>query len=80
MTQILILPLQTSGILRPFEKEVVLDPFTGSGTTYIAALKTKRYYVGYDNLKEYVHLAKRRIKLFLQEQLTLFNDSKTYSK
>ena len=63
--------------LYTFKKEVVLDPFVGSGTTCIAALKTKRYYVGYDNAKEYVDLAKRRIKHFLQEQLTLFNDSKT---
>jgi site-specific DNA-methyltransferase (adenine-specific) len=65
--------------LYTFKKEVVLDPFVGSGTTCIAALKTKRYYVGYDNVEEYVELAKRRIKLFRQEQLTLFNDSKTYT-
>lgn len=66
--------------LYTFKKEVVLDPFVGSGTTCIAALKTKRYYVGYDNTEEYVKLAKRRIKLFLQEQLTLFNDSKTHAR
>lgn len=66
--------------LYTFENEVILDPFVGSGTTCIAALKTKRYYVGYDNLKEYVELAKRRINLFLQEQLTLFNDSKASVK
>ena len=66
--------------LYTFEKEVILDPFVGSGTACIAALKTKRHYVGYDNLEEYVELARRRIKLFLQEQLTLFNDSKDYSK
>ena len=66
--------------LYTFEKEVILDPFVGSGTTCIAALKTNRCYVGYDNLKEYVELAKGRIKLFLQEQLTLFNDSKAYSR
>jgi len=29
-----------------FKKEVVLDPFVGSGTTCIAALKTKRYHDG----------------------------------
>lgn len=57
-----------------------MTPLIGSGTTCIAALKTNRYYVDYDNLKEYVQLAKRRIKLFLQEQLTLFNDSKAYSR
>ena len=66
--------------LYTFKNDVVLDPFVGSGTTCIAALKTKRYYVGYDNAKEYVDLAQRRIKLFLQEQLTLFNHSETDSK
>lgn len=58
--------------LYTFENEVVLDPFVGSGTACIAALKTKRYYVGYDISKEYVELAERRIRLFLQQQATLF--------
>ncbi|MDO9028305.1 MAG: site-specific DNA-methyltransferase [Candidatus Roizmanbacteria bacterium] len=38
--------------LYTFEDEVVLDPFVGSGTTCIAALKTKRRFVGYDNEKK----------------------------
>ncbi len=65
--------------LYTFKNEVVLDPFVGSGTTCIAALKTKRHYVGYDNAEEYVKLAKRRIKLFLQEQLTLFDHLRTHA-
>jgi DNA modification methylase len=41
--------------------EVVLDPFIGSGQTAIAAIKTRRHYVGYDINEEYVKLAEKRI-------------------
>jgi DNA modification methylase len=50
--------------LYTFEGEVVLDPFIGSGQTAIAAIKTRRHYVGYDINEEYVRLAERRIKEF----------------
>jgi len=51
--------------LYTYEGEVVLDPFMGSGQTAIAAIKTGRYYVGYDIEEKYVKLAKKRIKEFL---------------
>jgi modification methylase len=51
--------------LYTFEGEIVLDPFVGSGTTCIAALKTKRNYVAYDIDKKYCDLAEKRIKGFL---------------
>jgi len=41
---------------------VVLDPFMGSGQTAIAAVKTGRYYVGYEINEEYVRLAESRIR------------------
>lgn len=44
-----------------YKGDVVLDPFIGSGTTAVAALKNGRHYVGYDLSKEYVHLAEERI-------------------
>lgn len=47
--------------LYTFEGDVVLDPFIGSGTTALAALKTNRNYVGYDNNKDYVDLANKKI-------------------
>lgn len=40
---------------------LVLDPFIGSGTTAIAALKTQRQYVGFEKEAEYVEIARRRI-------------------
>jgi len=54
--------------LYTFEKEVVLDPFIGSGTTAIAALQTNRRYVGYEINKEYVELAEKRLEDFLNAQ------------
>ncbi|HAW60345.1 MAG TPA: SAM-dependent methyltransferase [Actinobacteria bacterium] len=61
--------------LYTFENEVVLDPFVGSGTACIAALKTKRHYVGYDVSEKYVDLAKKRITQLLQQQNMLFDIS-----
>lgn len=48
--------------LYTFTGEVVLDPFMGSGQTALAALETKRVFVGYETSKGYVSLAKKRIK------------------
>jgi len=66
--------------LYTFEDEIVLDPFVGSGTTCIAALKTKRKYVAYDIDKKYCDLAEKRIKEFLQEQTTLFSEKNSLPK
>lgn len=48
--------------LYTFENDVVLDPFIGSGTTALAAIKTNRRFIGYDIDPEYVKLANERIK------------------
>ncbi len=48
--------------LYTFRGDVVLDPFCGSGTTCIAALKAGRHYVGYDTEKRYCELAEKRIR------------------
>ena len=44
------------------EDALVLDPFNGSGTTGVAALKTGRRYVGIDVDPEYLALSDRRLK------------------
>jgi len=44
------------------EGDMVLDPFAGSGTTGIAALKHGRKFVGVDLNKEYIQIAKDRIR------------------
>ena len=43
------------------EGDVVLDPFIGSGTTAIAAIKEKRHYIGMELNKEYFDIAQNRI-------------------
>jgi site-specific DNA-methyltransferase (adenine-specific) len=60
--------------LYTFEGEAILDPFVGSGTTCIAALKTKRRYIGYDIDESYVSLAQNRVRIFLDSNLSLFED------
>lgn len=42
--------------------ELVIDPFNGSGTTGVAALRAGRRYVGIDTDLEYIDLTRRRIK------------------
>lgn len=44
------------------ENGVVLDPFVGSGSTAVQAIKLNRHYIGFDISEEYVNLAKERIK------------------
>jgi len=56
--------------LYTFEDEIVLDPFIGSGQTAIAALKSDRHFVGYDINKDYVRLAERRIKEYMDDKAT----------
>lgn len=47
--------------LYTFEDEIVLDPFCGSGSACLAALKDNRSYVGYEIDKRYVKLSQDRI-------------------
>ena len=59
--------------LYTFKNDVILDPFAGSGSTCLAAVKDKRNYVGYDINSEYVNLAERRI--FKQtQQIQMFKE------
>lgn len=51
--------------LYTFQGDVILDPFIGSGTTAIAALKADRKYIGYENDPAYVKLAQERISPYL---------------
>lgn len=47
--------------LYTYRGDLVLDPFLGSGTTAVAAIRTGRHYVGYDLDESYVQLAERRV-------------------
>lgn len=59
--------------LYSFIDDIILDPFMGSGTTAIAALKSGRKYVGYDICQEYIELAEKRIEPFKVQTKLEFN-------
>ncbi|SVA56640.1 uncharacterized protein METZ01_LOCUS109494 [marine metagenome] len=42
--------------------DIILDPFLGSGTTAVVAKKLQRNFIGIEQDKEYVSLAKKRLK------------------
>ncbi len=48
--------------LYTYQGDLVLDPFMGSGTTAIAALRCDRHFVGYDTDADYVARATERIE------------------
>lgn len=53
--------------LYSFKNDIILDPFMGSGTTAISAIKSNRYFVGYEINKDYISLAKKRIDAVLKQ-------------
>ena len=81
------IPIATSGVehsarypeelsdncVKNFTKEgdLVLDPFIGSGTTGISALKLKRNFIGFEINKKYCDIAEKRINE-AQSQSKLF--------
>jgi len=52
------------------ENDIVLDPFTGSSTTGVAAYRLGRNFIGIDNNKEYLDLSIKRLNF---EQRTKHN-------
>lgn len=60
-----------SHLIRLFTQEgqIVLDPFTGSGSHGLAAIKNNRSFIGFEIESKYYEIAKRR----LEENQDLFN-------
>jgi modification methylase len=54
--------------------DVVLDPFMGSGTTAIAALRHERDYIGIDISPDYCEMAEERIKEEKQQLKIKFSE------
>lgn len=48
--------------------DLVLDPFTGSGTTSLAALLLGRRSLGFDISEDYIKIARKRLKLISKQQ------------
>lgn len=59
--------------LYSFKGDIILDPFMGSGTTAVSALKSDRKFVGYDTIKEYIELAQKRVDPILKQTKIDFN-------
>lgn len=53
--------------LYSFRGDIILDPFMGSGTTAVSAIKSERNFVGYDISQEYINLSEKRILPFLKQ-------------
>ena len=51
------------------EGDTVLDPFMGSGTTAVAAIRTGRNYIGFEISEEYCRIAQQRIDNAVDELL-----------
>lgn len=49
------------------EGDTILDPFMGSGTTAIAAIRTGRKYIGIEKEQKYVDLANKKIEGHLRQ-------------
>jgi DNA modification methylase len=60
-------------VIKPFieywtnERETILDPFAGSGTTGVACLQTGRNFILIEKELEYIEIIKARLKPFLEQ-------------
>ena len=50
--------------------EIILDPFMGSGSTAIAAINTKRNYIGIEKDLKYFEIANKRIEDYKKQTIT----------
>lgn len=56
--------------LYTYRGDVVLDPFMGSGTTAVAAVRSGRHYLGYDTDEGYARAARERVAAETEAALT----------
>ncbi len=56
------------------KNETILDPFNGSGTVGVAAIKLNRQYIGIEKETKYCNISKKRLeKEIFKQQLDIFN-------
>lgn len=51
-----------------FKPGVVLDPFVGSGTSAVVALKQKKNFIGIELNQDFIDIANKRVKPFLEQK------------
>lgn len=61
-------------IISSTNAKLVLDPFMGSGTTAIAAMKLKRKFVGIDVSPQYCKMAEDRIETFIKNPVFAYTN------
>src|SRR3990172_102658 len=66
--------------LYSFKDDIILDPFMGSATTAVAALKSERKFVGYEIDKEYIKLSEQRLHSLLAQTKFVFEPTSIYKK
>ena len=52
--------------------DLIFDPFMGSGTTAVSAVKSDRKFVGYDINQEYISLAEKRLQPYMMQMKLSF--------
>jgi len=50
--------------LYSFVDDIILDPFIGSGTTSVSALRSDRRFIGYDTDEKYIKIAEKRLSRY----------------
>lgn len=61
------LGLSDCGCNAGFSSGIVLDPFFGSGTTGLVALKQRKKFIGIELNPSYIAIAQKRLKLYIQQ-------------
>ena len=61
--------------LYTYEDDVILDPFAGSGTTAVAAVRTGRHYIGFDTDAGYVAAARQRVASTARDEVVIAGDA-----
>jgi site-specific DNA-methyltransferase (adenine-specific) len=60
------IPMNAIKILT-YKNDIVLDPFTGSGTSLVAAEVSGRRWIGIELSENYVKVAKERVQHFIDK-------------
>ena len=61
------------------ENEIILDPFMGSGSTAISAIKHNRKVIGFEIRKDYCDMEIERILAYRNEQKELKSQQELWS-
>jgi hypothetical protein len=51
-----------------YKNDIVLDPFTGSGTSLVAAEVLDRRWIGIELSPNYTEVARKRVNLFVEKK------------